>query len=205
MGAADSVVIAFTTRRTTMTDNVYPHAAPAACTPPAIDWADLAPHRNQLVGYARRRLQDPALAEDLVHDTFEAALAARAANAGFAGRGALRSWLVGILKHKIVDLVRKRSGHESLDAGSDVDDEGGKPSAHAALECPLPRPDQVAEHRQRLAQTMRRIAALPPKLKQVVELRLLHERSSAEVCDALRISEQNLFVRLHRARQALQC
>ncbi len=188
-----------------MNDLACPNPAPAACSLPAIDWAEVVPHRTHLVSYARRRLQDPALAEDLVHDTFEAALAARATNAGFAGRSALRSWLVGILKHKIVDLVRQRRCHESLDAGSGDDDDGGMPSAHAALECPLPRPDQIAEQRQRLAQTMRRIAALPPKLKRVVELRLLHERSSAEVCDALRISEQNLFVRLHRARQALLC
>jgi len=61
----------------------------------------------------------------------------------------------------------------------------------------------VAEQRQRLAQTMARIAALPASLRQVLELRVLHERSTDEVCSALHISEQNLFVRLHRARRAL--
>jgi RNA polymerase sigma-70 factor (ECF subfamily) len=61
----------------------------------------------------------------------------------------------------------------------------------------------VAEQRQRLALAMRRIAALPANLRRAVELRLLHDQSSAEVCEALEISEQNLFVRLHRARKVL--
>jgi RNA polymerase sigma-70 factor (ECF subfamily) len=179
-----------------------PNAAPALAAFQPIGWNELAPHRGFLVAYARRRLQDPALAEDLVHDVFEAVVTGRAS---FGGRSALRSWLVGILKHKIVDLVRQRSGHDSLDAGSDDDTDAGAAPEHAALECPQPRPDEVAEQRQRLQRTMARIAALPPTLRRVVELRLLHDQSSAEVCDTLHISEQNLFVRLHRARKALMC
>jgi RNA polymerase sigma-70 factor, ECF subfamily len=118
--------------------------------------------------------------------------------AHFGGRSALRSWLVAILKHKIVDLIRERSGHDSLDAGTDED--GGE---GWALECPQPRPDEVAEQRQRLARTMERIRGLPDTLRSVVELRLLRDESTEEVCQALQISEQNLFVRLHRARRVL--
>jgi RNA polymerase sigma-70 factor (ECF subfamily) len=58
---------------------------------PAVGWAELAPHRSFLVRFARRRLLDPALAEDLVHDVFEAVITGRAQ---FGGRTALRSWLV---------------------------------------------------------------------------------------------------------------
>lgn len=178
------------------------HTAPgAAVVPPlAVDWVELAPHRDYLVSYARRRLLDPALAEDLVHDTFEAVVTGRAS---FAGRSALRSWLVAILKHKIVDLIRQRSGHDSLDAYGDDEGEG---SSHAdTLACPQPRPDEVAEQRQRLAQTMARIRELPETLRHVVELRLLRDQSTEDVCRTLAISEQNLFVRLHRARRALAC
>ena len=165
-----------------------------SCPPPqTVSWAEMGAHRSALVAFARRRLLDPALAEDLVHDVFEAVASGRAV---FGGRAALRSWLVGILKHKIVDLVRERSGHDSLDA---ADDEGEA----LALECPQPRPDQVAEQRQRLAQTLERVAALPASLRRVVELRLLHDQSTEDVCRTLDISEQNLFVRLHRARRAL--
>jgi RNA polymerase sigma-70 factor (ECF subfamily) len=171
------------------------HAA-APTSPPiaTVGWAELAPHRSALVQFARRRLLDPALAEDLVHDVFEAVASGRAV---FGGRSALRSWLVGVLKHKIVDLVRQRVGHDSLDG--DGDDEGPA----AALACPQPRPDEVAEQRERLALTLRRIAALPDTLRQVVELRLLHDDSTEDVCRRLAISEQNLFVRLHRARRVL--
>jgi len=174
-----------------------PAPKPAMVNP--VPWADLTPHRSYLLNYARCRLQDPALAEDLVHDVFEAVVTGRAR---FAGLAALRSWLVGILKHKIVDQVRQRSGHDSLDLEPD-DDGTGIDFGQPALACPQPRPDEVAEQRQRLAQTMRRIAALPPTLRRTVELRLLHDRPSAEVCSTLHISQQNLFVRLHRARQAL--
>ena len=137
---------------------------------------------------------DPALAEDLVHDVFEAVITGRAE---FGGRAALRSWLVGVLKHKIIDLVRQRTGHDSLDQSPD---EGG---LGLEFECPQPRPEAVAEQRQLLRLTLARIAHLPPSLRQVVELRVLKDQDTDEVCKALAISEQNLFVRLHRARRVL--
>ena len=162
---------------------------------PAAGWAELAPHRSYLVQFARRRLLDPALAEDLVHDVFEAVVTGRAS---FGGRAALRSWLVAVLKHKIVDLVRQRAGHDSLDD----DDEAGP---CAVLACPQPRPDEVAEQRQRLRRTLERLALLPDTLRRALEMRALHDASSHDICRELAISEQNLFVRLHRARKALLC
>ena len=164
--------------------------------PRAVGWSELAPHRGYMVAFARRRLLDPALAEDLVHDVFEAVASGRAV---FGGRAALRTWLVAILKHKIVDLVRQRSGHDSLDAMGSAEDDGEA----LELECPQPRPDEVAEQRERLAQTLQRIAALPATLRRAVELRLLQDEDCDAVCRALQISEQNLFVRLHRARRVL--
>jgi RNA polymerase sigma-70 factor (ECF subfamily) len=157
-----------------------------------LTWPDLIPHRNDLVRYARRKLMDPSLAEDLVHDVFEAVATGRAA---FAGRSALRTWLVGVLKHKIVDLVRQRSGHDAL---PEADEEGS-----AELVCPQPGPEEQALHRQRLAQTLARLDRLPPGLREAFELRVLHDQPTEEVCRALQISEDNLFVRLHRARKAL--
>ena len=171
-----------------------PSAASARPELPAISlqWHEVVSHRDYLVRFARRRLHDPALAEDVVHDVFEAVVAGRAS---FGGRSALRSWLTAILKHKIVDLVRQRGSLDSLDADEDDD----------ALEvaCPLPRPDEVAEHRQALVRTLQRIEALPPGLRDVMHLRVLQDRSSDDVCRALDISEDNLFVRLHRARKQL--
>lgn len=171
--------------------------APSHAAAAPVAWAELLPHRAALVRFAQRRLLDPTLAEDLVHDVFEAVATGRAS---FAGRAALRSWLTGILKHKIVDLVRQRSPWVSLDGGGDGDDEAAP--AHD-IACPQPRPDEVAEQRERLARTLARIEALPATLREAFERRVLHEQDSAEVCRTLAISEENLFVRLHRARRQL--
>ena len=70
------------------------------------DPQDLAVHTRYLTAYAARAVGDRDLAQDLVQDTLVAALSAEA---GFAGRSALRTWLVGILKHKIMDAYRDRA------------------------------------------------------------------------------------------------
>jgi len=154
--------------------------------------ADLLAHRPHLLRFARRRLHDPALAEDVVHDVFEAVLAGRAQ---FGGRAALRSWLTGVLKHKIVDLVRQRAGVDSLDADS--------PEGSPLLVSTQPGPEEVAEQRERLVQTLERIAALPAGLRDAMRLRVLLDEPTDRVCRTLAISEANLFVRLHRARREL--
>ena len=159
-----------------------------------VNLTEMVAHRNYLVRFAQRKLRDPLMAEDAVHDVFEAVLSGRAV---FAGRAALRSWLTAVLKNKIVDTVRRSAGTDSLD---ELDDDGaGTP----ALECPQPRPDQVAEQQQLLALALARIEALPPGLRDVMRLRVLEEQSTADVCRELGISEDNLFVRLHRARKQL--
>ena len=164
-------------------------AAPTAAVP----WNDLVSHRAYLVRFAQRRLHDPALAEDLVHDVFEAVLSGRAV---FAGRSALRSWLTGILKHKVVDLIRQRAGTVGLDDGDDGKDGPATP-------CPLPRPEEQAEQRERLNRTLARIEMLPAGLRDAMRLRVLQDETTDAVCRTLAISQDNLFVRLHRARRLL--
>jgi RNA polymerase sigma-70 factor (ECF subfamily) len=161
---------------------------------PAIAFADVVSHRPYLVRFAQRRLRDPALAEDAVHDVFEAVLSGRAS---FGGRAALKSWLTGVLKHKIIDAIRRTSQHESLD-GNDAAEDGGFDAA-----CPAPRPDEIAEQRQLLAQALAGIERLPESLREAMRVRVLEDCSTAEACAALGISEENLFVRVHRARKQL--
>jgi RNA polymerase sigma-70 factor (ECF subfamily) len=160
-----------------------------------VPWAEMVSHRGALVRFAQRRLHDPMLAEDVVHDVFEAVLSGRAS---FGGRASLRSWLTAVLKHKIVDLVRQRAGVDSLEACGDADIDGA-----AAIECPQAGPDELAEQRQLLAQALARIDALPAGLREVMHLRVLQDQPTGDVCAALSISEENLFVRLHRARKRL--
>ncbi len=165
----------------------------------AIAYAELSHHRGYLVRFAQRRLADPMLAEDAVHDVFEAVISGRAA---FAGRAALRSWLTAVLKHKIVDIVRRRPMMDSLD-GDDGEPHDGSDDIRHQHACPQPGPEEAAAQRERLRHTLQRIAALPDGLRDAVRLRLIEDRPTAEVCAALEISEENLFVRLHRARKAL--
>ena len=156
--------------------------------------ADVVAHRAYLVRFAMRRLRDPMLAEDAVHDVFEAVLSGRAT---FAGRAALRSWLTAVLKHKIVDAMRRSPLHESL---ADADDADG-PGHDVA--CPLPGPEEVAEQRELLGQALAGIEALPAGLRDAIRLRVIDERSAESACRELGISEENLFVRVHRARKRL--
>lgn len=172
-----------------------PASGAAECADMAVSWHEMVSHRSYLIRFAQRKLHDPMLAEDVVHDVFEAVLSGRAS---FAGRSALRSWLTAILKHKIIDLVRQRAHYDSLDAG----DEGEDGPAHD-IACPQPQPDEVAEQRQALRNTLARIDALPAGLRDVVRLRVLQDHATDEVCRQLAISEENLFVRLHRARKQL--
>ena len=179
------------------TASFSPAFSPVQAVP--VPWREMFSHRGALLRFAKARLHDPMLAEDVVHDVFEAVLSGRAA---FAGRAALRSWLTAILKHKIVDLVRQRSYHASLDQ-ADEDDEDAR--AALAVACPQPGPEQHAEQRELLANTLARIEKLPPGLRDVVRMRLIDEEPTEAVCKALAISEENLFVRLHRARKQLLC
>jgi RNA polymerase sigma-70 factor (ECF subfamily) len=153
---------------------------------------DLISHRAYMLRFAERRVRDRSLAEDAVHDVFEAVLSGRAV---FAGRSALRSWLTAVLKNKLVDRVRDDAAYQSID-----DEEDG---AAATWACDAPRPDEVAEQRERLAHTLERIDALPEGLREAVTLRLVHDQPSEAVCGRLGITETNLFVRLHRARKLL--
>jgi len=72
--------------------------------------------RAYLIRYATLQLRDAAAAEDAVQETL---LAALAGESGFAGRSNLRTWLTGILKHKIVDAIRRMSRETAIGADED--------------------------------------------------------------------------------------
>lgn len=179
------------TALTTLSPRLAPADMPSDAV--SISWADLASHRDYLVRFASRRLRDASLAEDAVHDVFEAVLSGRAT---FHGRAALRSWLTAVLKNKVVDVLRGFDRLESLD-----DDESSDGALGRA--CSQPRPDQIAEQRELLTRVLARIDALPHHLRDAMRMRVLDEQSTDSCCHALGISEENLFVRVHRARKQL--
>ena len=169
-----------------------------------VSWSDMVTHRDYLVRFAQRKLQDPALAEDAVHDVFEAVMSGRAL---FGGRAALRSWLTAILKNKIVDVIRQRARFDGACGSSGFDgfdgEEGG--DGMQQIECTHARPDEIAEQRELLVQALQRISTLPKGLRDVIQFRVLQDESSQTVCRRLCITEAALFVRLHRARKQLMC
>jgi RNA polymerase sigma-70 factor (ECF subfamily) len=85
--------------------------------------ADIASHRPHLYRYALKELRDPVAADDAVQETFAAALTGQCR---FEGRSGTRTWLIGILKHKILDEYRRRAREPRAATGLDED---GNPSA----------------------------------------------------------------------------
>jgi RNA polymerase sigma-70 factor, ECF subfamily len=162
--------------------------------------AELGAHRAHLLRFARRRINDSALAEDLVHDVFAAVIEGRAV---FGERASLRTWLIGILKHKIVDAVRSRTGELSLDALLDDDGSDHAGARTELLACDAHEPSRRAEQRQALERALARVRALPPGLRRVFELRVVLDHDTTEVCRALSITEGDVWVRVHRARRRL--
>ena len=82
--------------------------------------ADLEGHRAYLLRVARLQLRDDAQAEDVVQETLVAALS----GAGFSGKSSLKTWLTGILKHKIVDAIRRKQREpQAASTFGDLDDE----------------------------------------------------------------------------------
>ena len=85
--------------------------------------AELDTHRRYLLRVAQLQLRDGDLAEDVVQETLLAALAAQA---GFTGKSSVKTWLTGILKHKIVDAIRRKQRQPifaaSFDEETDLDE-----------------------------------------------------------------------------------
>lgn len=159
--------------------------------------------------YALMRLRDPDSAEEVVQETFLAGLKARER---FSGRSTERTWLVGILKHKIVDLIRKRTrerpshdgdASETLDTlEQDLFDKSGH-WKHGPANW-LVDPDAVNQRSEFRGVFSSCLDDLPPRLANAFALRELDSATSAEICKALDITETNLWVMLHRARLKLR-
>lgn len=150
---------------------------------------DLAVFRPQLQAYALRRLRDRALAEDAVQETLLAALEGLD---GFAGESTLATWLFGILKHKMVDGLRRRPREEPL------------PGAIEELACDGPGPEQRCASRGALSLVERSLGRLPPRSAQAFVLREVMGLSTEEVCRALGVTPTHCWVLVHRARARLR-
>ena len=162
--------------------------------------------RPYLLRYASLQLRNRDAAEDAVQEALAAALAAEA---GFAGRSNLRTWATGILKHKIVDAIRRAAREQPLAAEDDAGDfdalfdERGHWHEHPHA---WPAPDGALQEKQFLAALQRCLEALPPRTAQAFLLREHMGLETAEICKELGVTSTHCWVLLYRARMALrQC
>ena len=168
-------------------------------------------HRDALFRFAMLQLRDAAHAEDCVQETLLAALQSARP---FAGASSLKTWLTGILKHKIADHFRAAARAGWLDdAALENDDEqnldyggGALYIAHAASDSHDEQLNPEAVFlRGRLAdQLVKGLNALPAPAARVFVLRELIGADTAEVCEELAISANYCGVLHHRARSALR-
>ena len=171
------------------------------------NWVD--EHGNYLYNFAIVRVNDRDKAEDLVQETFLAGLKAKDK---FQGKSSERTWLISILKRKIIDTYRKQYSSKvssMADYEHNISDgdfyrtedpfkghwlEGKGPHSNSLL------PEGEIEQDE-LREVIRLcIKHLPPNLAAAFVMKMIDEADSEEICKELGITSSNLWVMLHRAR-----
>jgi RNA polymerase sigma-70 factor (ECF subfamily) len=169
-------------------------------------WVDR--HGDTLYRYALLRLQSPDLAADVVQETYVEALRARAS---FAGRSSERTWLIGILRHKIVDHLRRAGREPAVREHVPAECPAESPFDHRGRWRTVPaswgtEPSRQIETREFWDVFSQCLSKLPQGLADAFFLRELDDLRADEVQEALGISPANFWKRLHRARALLrQC
>jgi RNA polymerase sigma-70 factor (ECF subfamily) len=166
-------------------------------------------HRRYLLRIATLQLRDATLAEDVVQDTLVAALQGEK---GFSGKSSQRTWLTGILKHKIVDAIRQKvrtPTFASLDDECRVDDLDAMFDETGHWEntpADWGNPESLLSEQQFFEVMQRCLEKLPPNTARIFTMREVMELETGEICHELAITSNNLWVILHRARLSLrQC
>ncbi|MDX2251024.1 MAG: sigma-70 family RNA polymerase sigma factor [Nitrospira sp.] len=173
-------------------------------------------HHGALIRMAMGHVGDREVAEEVVQDTWMAVIESLDR---FEGRSSLRTWIFGIMIHKAKDRGVREKRHTTFSDFETFDDEqedavdpsrfhrSGEWAGHWAFP-PQPWDDQTPEKllaSQQAVQAMNRaIEALPVTLKDVLILRDVEGVDAKEVCEILKITETNVYVRLHRARERVR-
>ena len=164
--------------------------------------------QDYLLKFARLQLRNDAWAEDAVSETVVAALAKPQ---WFGNRSQLKTWLVGILKHKVVDALRHH--HREVSGLETSEDAQAAPLESIAfhtdghfVEAPADwgNPEQQASSQQFFAILEACVNKLPATQGRLFLMREWLELSSEEICKELLLTPTNLYVQLHRARLRLR-
>jgi RNA polymerase sigma-70 factor (ECF subfamily) len=168
----------------------------------------LAALRPLLLRFCRLHLRDDAVVEDVVQETLLAALAGAER---YAGEAQLETWVIGILRHKIVDQIR-RQGREQARTQSLTDDEGDEDFDALFVadghwrEAPPDwgDPQQSLQQKQFMTVLETCLEHLPERLARIFTLREVLEFDTEEICKEMGLTSTNCFVQLYRARMRLR-
>jgi RNA polymerase sigma-70 factor (ECF subfamily) len=164
--------------------------------------------QTYLLKFAMLQLRNTAWAEDAVSETILAALSKPQA---FGNRSQLKTWLVGILKHKVVDALRHH--RREVCVAEPSDDEQQDPLEYIAFkvdghyaEIPADwgNPEEQINSKQFFEILEACTSQLPPMQGRLFLMREWLEMSVEEICKELNLTSTNLYVQLHRARLRLR-
>ncbi|TCS37820.1 RNA polymerase sigma-70 factor (ECF subfamily) [Paucimonas lemoignei] len=164
--------------------------------------------RPILVRFARLQLRNDSLADDVVQDALMAVLEKPD---GYAGQSSLRSYVIGIMKHKIVDALRHaRRLHQFAEDADDDFSQEQVDALFAADGHPMQRPrhwgnpDATLEQQDFFKILELCLEKLPPKTARIFMMREWLELDTEEICKEVGISTSNAWVILYRARLRLR-
>ncbi len=166
------------------------------------DW--LAEHSDYLYRFALARLRDPHQAEDCVQETMIAAIK----SPSFAEQSSPRTWLTGILKHKIIDLMRKNvrevAASQLVDDDENMDEFFDTQGHWSEKPQDWAMPDDALQQQQFLKVLQSCMDKLPAKQQALFMLRDVQENDNDEICKELDITATNAWVMLYRARMGMR-
>ena len=176
----------------------------SVAVPPASHIAELSGLRPYLVRVASARMRDREGVEDVVQETLATACAAAIR---FEGRSSLRTWVTGILLHKVTDAFRAMARDPCAPAMADAPGEDPDFEADGTWRAPVDAwsdPSLALDCKRFREELDTQLARLPDLQARAFRMREFEGKESAEICAALGVTETNLFVLLHRARLALR-
>jgi RNA polymerase sigma-70 factor (ECF subfamily) len=165
-------------------------------------WVDR--YGDTLFRYALYRTGDKHAAEDLVQDTLVSALKSASS---FASKSSEQTWLLGILKYKVLDHYRRKYNKMNVqtDFSDDIDSSFNERGEwRKQLDQWSDLPDNELSRREFSQVLHLCLSKLPHIQKEVFVLREIDGFDTKEICKDRNLSSTNLWVLLHRARKKLR-
>jgi len=150
-------------------------------------------YNQRLYRAARAILRDDSEAEDVLQDTY---VRAYQHLRQFAGRAKFSTWLTRIAVNEALARVERRTRFDAIDGENELES--------SELESKMPDPESQAAQAEVRALLEEAILALPGGYRTVLMLRDVEEMNTAEAAEVLDMTEENVKVRLHRARALLR-